>query len=207
MNDTAAPILYLVSGLSGSGKSVALRTFEDLGFYCVDNLPAGMLADFVANVTRADEPPRRLAVGIDVRNRHTDLSKVPTWLSEVGRLGLDPRLVFFETGNEVLLRRFADTRRRHPLGRAGLSLADAIALERTLLRPLRALADTVIDTSDLIERIQIADTAVTTPLMFENQLVRVARSDRRRRAQLAGHDAAEMDVATADGLAPRPRRE
>ena len=82
MNDTAAPILYLVSGLSGSGKSVALRTFEDLGFYCVDNLPAGMLADFVANVTRADEPPGRLAVGIDVRNRHTDLSRVPTWLSD-----------------------------------------------------------------------------------------------------------------------------
>ncbi len=149
MSDTTPPLFYVVSGLSGSGKSVALRTFEDLDFYCVDNLPAGMLADFVANLTRADEPPRRLAVGIDVRNRHTDLSKVPGWLSDVGALGLDPRLVFFETGNEVLLRRFADTRRRHPLSRVGLSLADAIALERNLLRPLRSLADTVIDTSDL----------------------------------------------------------
>ncbi|MGO3126643.1 MAG: RNase adapter RapZ [Luteimonas sp.] len=149
MSDTTPPLFYVVSGLSGSGKSVALRTFEDLDFYCVDNLPAGMLADFVANLTAADEPPRRLAVGIDVRNRHTDLSKVPGWLSDVGALGLDPRLVFFETGNEVLLRRFADTRRRHPLSRVGLSLADAIALERNLLRPLRSLADTVIDTSDL----------------------------------------------------------
>lgn len=149
MNDASPPLFYVVSGLSGSGKSVALRTFEDLDFYCVDNLPAGMLADFVANLTRADEPPQRLAVGIDVRNRHTDLSKVPSWLSGVGALGLDPRLVFFETGDEVLLRRFADTRRRHPLSRVGLSLADAIALERTLLRPLRSLADTVIDTSDL----------------------------------------------------------
>lgn len=150
MTDIASPpVLYVVSGLSGSGKSVALRTLEDLGFYCVDNLPAGMLADFVANVTGADESPRRLAVGIDVRNRHNDLSKVPTWLAEVGRQGLDPRLVFFDTGDEVLLRRFADTRRRHPLGRSGLSLADAIALERTLLRSLRGLADTVIDTSDL----------------------------------------------------------
>ncbi|MFR0657284.1 RNase adapter RapZ, partial [Pantoea sp. SIMBA_079] len=62
--DTPPPSFYVVSGLSGSGKSVALRTFEDLDFYCVDNLPAELLADFVRNVTRADDPPRRLAVGI-----------------------------------------------------------------------------------------------------------------------------------------------
>ena len=146
---TTPPSLYVVSGLSGSGKSVALRTFEDLDFYCVDNLPAELLADFVRNVTSADDPPKRLAVGIDVRNRHNDLANVPAWLAQVGSLGLDPRLVFFETGNEILLRRFADTRRRHPLSRFGLSLADAIALERQVLRPLRALADVVIDTSDL----------------------------------------------------------
>ncbi|NYZ63641.1 RNase adapter RapZ [Luteimonas deserti] len=176
MTAPAPPVLYVVSGLSGSGKSVALRTFEDLDFYCVDNLPAGMLGEFVANITRADDPPRRLAVGIDVRNRHTDLSKVPTWLADVGRLGLDPRLVFFETGDEVLLRRFADTRRRHPLGRAGLSLADAITLERSLLRPLRTLADTVIDTSDLnvhqlrrriVTELQLADDD-SVSLLFES---------------------------------------
>ncbi|ASR43794.1 RNase adaptor protein RapZ [Xanthomonas citri pv. mangiferaeindicae] len=173
---TDAPLLYVVSGLSGAGKSVALRTLEDLDFYCVDNLPAGMLAEFVGNVTRADEPPRRLAVGIDVRNRHTDLSRIPTWLAEVGRMGLDPRLVFFETGDEILLRRYADTRRRHPLSRVGVSLADAIALERTLLRPLRALADTVIDTSDLnvhqlrrrvVTELQLADDDALS-LLFES---------------------------------------
>ncbi|UNK43284.1 RNase adapter RapZ [Luteimonas sp. S4-F44] len=173
---TDAPLLYVVSGLSGAGKSVALRTLEDLDFYCVDNLPAGMLAEFVGNVTRDDEPPRRLAVGIDVRNRHTDLSRIPTWLAEVGRMGLDPRLVFFETGDEILLRRYADTRRRHPLSRVGVSLADAIALERTLLRPLRALADTVIDTSDLnvhqlrrrvVTELQLADNDALS-LLFES---------------------------------------
>ena len=149
MNDTAAPILYLVSGLSGSGKSVALRTFEDLDFYCVDNLPAGMLADFVANVTRADEPPRRLAVGIDVRSRHSDLSRLSEWRATAESLGVDARLLYFESSDEVLLRRFADTRRRHPLTRLGLSLPEALVRERELTAPLRGEADTVIDTSTL----------------------------------------------------------
>src|SRR3546814_628043 len=143
------PVLLVVSGLSGSGKSVALKTFEDLGFYCVDNLPAELLGSFVRSVTGGDNAPRKLAVGIDVRNRHNDLASLPEWLSEVGAMGLDPKLVFFDTGDEVLLKRYADTRRRHPLSHLGLALADAIALERQVLKPLRALADVIIDTSDL----------------------------------------------------------
>ncbi|HSM10491.1 MAG TPA: RNase adapter RapZ, partial [Lysobacter sp.] len=91
----------------------------------------------------------RLAVGIDVRNSHSDLASIPQWLSAVGALGLDPKLVFFDTRQDVLLKRYADTRRRHPLSHLGLSLADAIALERQVLRPLRQIADTCIDTSDL----------------------------------------------------------
>ncbi len=146
---TGAPSLLLVSGMSGSGKSVALHTFEDLGFYCVDNLPAELLAAFVRSVTRDDGTPQRLAVAIDVRNRHSDLANVPEWLSEVGAMGLDPRLVFFDTRDDALLKRYADTRRRHPLSHLGLALADAIALERQVLKPLRALADVIIDTSDL----------------------------------------------------------
>ena len=86
---------------------------------------------------------------IDVRNRNSDLANIPEWLSAVGRLGLDPKLVFFDTSDEVLLRRYADTRRRHPLSHIGLTLADAISLERQVLKPLRAIADLVIDTSTL----------------------------------------------------------
>lgn len=143
-----APTLIIVSGMSGSGKSVALNTLEDLGFYCVDNLPAELLPEFVRSVARGDGAPGKLAVGLDIRNRH-DLAQIPEWLSAVGALGLDPKLVFFDTSNEVLLKRYADTRRRHPLSHLGLALADAIALERQVLKPLRSIADRVIDSSAL----------------------------------------------------------
>jgi UPF0042 nucleotide-binding protein len=146
--DDTAPTMIIVSGMSGSGKSVALNTLEDLGFYCVDNLPAELLAEFVRSVARGEGAPRKLAVGLDVRNRH-DLARIPEWLSAVGALGLDPKLVFFDTSDAVLLKRYADTRRRHPLSHLGLALADAIALERQVLKPLRSIADSVIDSSAL----------------------------------------------------------
>ena len=140
--------MVIVSGMSGAGKSVALNTFEDLGFYCVDNLPAELLPDLARSVTSGEAAPEKLAVGIDVRSR-SDLASIPEWLSAVGALGLDPKLLFFETRDEVLLRRYADTRRRHPLSHLGLALADAISLERQVLKPLRQIADVVLETSDL----------------------------------------------------------
>ena len=143
------PRLIVVSGMSGSGKSIALHTFEDLDFYCVDNLPAELLPDFVRGATGKSDLPPKLAVGIDVRNRNTDLSNLPQWLSQAGALGLDPKLVFFDASDDVLLKRYAETRRRHPLSYLGLTLHDAIAQERRLLKPLRAAAELVIDTSDL----------------------------------------------------------
>ncbi len=149
MSVNGSPLLIVVSGMSGSGKSVALKTLEDLGFYCVDNLPADLLPAFVRSVAGEDGAPQKLAVGIDVRNRHNDLSSIPEWLSAVGAMGMDPRLVFFDTEDTVLLRRYADTRRRHPLSHLGLVLADAISLERQVLKPLRQIADTVIDTTAL----------------------------------------------------------
>jgi UPF0042 nucleotide-binding protein len=148
VNTTPPSTLVIVSGMSGSGKSVALNTFEDLGFYCVDNLPAELLPQFVQSVTSDSNSPEKLAVGIDVRNRR-DLTNLPTWLSAVGAMGMDPKLVFFDANDEVLLKRYADTRRRHPLSQLGLSLLDAIALERQVLRPLRQVADAVVDTSSM----------------------------------------------------------
>ncbi len=144
----ANPKLIIVSGMSGSGKSIALHTFEDLDFYCVDNLPAELLPEFVRSATGKSDLPPKLAVGIDVRSRNTDLSTLPSLLSKAGELGLDPKLVFFDASDDVLIKRYAETRRRHPLSHLGLTLHEAIALERRMLKPLRALADISIDTSE-----------------------------------------------------------
>ncbi|MCO5055815.1 MAG: RNase adapter RapZ [Thermomonas sp.] len=134
--------------MSGSGKSGVLHALEDLGYYCVDNLPAQLLPEFVRRMRDNDAAPTRIAVGIDARN-FGDLSDVPIALSEVGALGANPRLLFLEARDEVLLRRYADTRRRHPLSHLGLALADAISLDRQALRPLRQIADVLIDTSEM----------------------------------------------------------
>lgn len=146
--DRPAASLLIVTGMSGGGKTVALNTFEDLGFYCVDNLPAELLPDFVRTVIHPDRAEQKLAVGIDMRNRG-DLASLPEWLSAVGALGLEPKLAFFDAADPALLKRYAETRRRHPLTHLGLALADAIALERQALKPLRSLADVVVDTSEL----------------------------------------------------------
>jgi UPF0042 nucleotide-binding protein len=143
-----SPRLIIVSGMSGSGKSIALHTFEDLDFYCVDNLPADMLPEFVRSAVSKSELPPRLAVGIDVRNRNTDLSGLPLLLARAGDLGMRPTLVFFDARDDVLLKRYAESRRRHPLSHLGLTLTEALAQERRLLEPLRAMADIIIDTSD-----------------------------------------------------------
>jgi len=143
-----ATTVVIVSGISGSGKSVALKTLEDVGFYCVDNLPAELLPAFIDALTRREQPIHQLGIGIDTRS-HSDLVRMPEWLSTLGAMGFAPKLVFFEADDAVLIRRYADTRRRHPLTAPGVPLAEAITLERQLLRPLHALAEVNIDTSTL----------------------------------------------------------
>jgi UPF0042 nucleotide-binding protein len=144
----AATKLIVVSGMSGSGKTIALRTLEDLDYYCVDNLPGSLLPAFVAEVAQAQLHPK-LAVGIDVRNRTKDLNVLPQVLGDVAKEGIEPHLIFLDAPDEVLFKRYSDTRRRHPLTGEGVSLADAIARERKLLKPLSSIADRVIDTGDL----------------------------------------------------------
>lgn len=148
MSEPVRPLLIVVTGLSGSGKSVALKTLEDLDVYCTDNLPVELLPEFVKSVAGDGRNMARMAVGIDVRNA-SDLARIPEWLSAVGSLGFDYKLVFFDTRDEVLLKRYSDTRRKHPLSHGGLALADAIELERLRLRPLQAIADLVMDTSEM----------------------------------------------------------
>ncbi|WP_185750217.1 RNase adapter RapZ [Stenotrophomonas sp. 278] len=148
--DTAAATLIIVSGLSGSGKTVALKTFEDLDYYCSDNLPILLLPDFVRSLLGSHDgsAPRRMAVGIDVRGQ-TDLGQLSHWREDAQAAGLDAQLLFFDATDETLLKRYADTRRRHPLSQLGLSLPEAIARERELTAPLRRAADAVIDTTGL----------------------------------------------------------
>ncbi len=168
--------LVVVSGLSGSGKSVALRTLEDLDYYCVDNLPSALLPAFVRAVSQDSEGRHpRLAVGVDVRNRADDLNRLPEVLSELAEIGIDYELVFLDTRDDILIKRYSETRRRHPLSLDGLGLADAIALERKLMRQIATLADRVIDTSELnvhqLRRLVIAElgmSAGSLTLLFES---------------------------------------
>lgn len=168
--------LIVVSGLSGSGKSVALRTLEDIDYYCVDNLPSALLPAFVRAVSEdtAGLHPK-LAVGVDVHNRADDLDRLPGVLAGLAEVGIDYELVFLDTRNEVLIKRYSETRRRHPLSGDGLGLADAIALERKLMRPIAAIADRTIDTSELnvhqLRRLVIAELGMkahSLTLLFES---------------------------------------
>jgi UPF0042 nucleotide-binding protein len=140
--------LVFVSGLSGSGKSVALNMLEDLDFYCVDNIPAARLKPFISNTIQSnDSVYRRTAVGLDARNTAAEIATVPTLIDELKRSGIACELIYLVANDEELLRRFAETRRKHPLSRNGESLREAIALERELLEPIINAADLTIDTS------------------------------------------------------------
>ena len=141
--------LIVLTGMSGGGKTVALRAMEDLEFYCVDNLPSALLPQLVNAVIQGNSKHRRIAVGVDVRNRGTDFAHMPTVLSELAAAGVQVHLVFLDCRDEVLIKRYSETRRRHPLAIRGVSLADAIVEERRLLRPLMAIAEKVIDSSEL----------------------------------------------------------
>ena len=140
--------LVLVSGLSGSGKSVALHMLEDLDFYCVDNIPAALLKPFISHTVRSEESVyRRTAVGLDARNTEAEIATVPTLIDELKRAGIACELIFLTASTEELLRRFAETRRKHPLSRDSGNLHDSIAAERRLLEPVINAADLVLDTS------------------------------------------------------------
>lgn len=141
--------LIVLTGMSGGGKTVALRALEDLEFYCVDNLPSALLPQLVNAVITGNSKHRRIAVGVDVRNRGTDFAQMPSVLSELAAAGVQVHLVFLDCRDDVLIKRYSETRRRHPLATRGLSLADAIVEERRLLRPLMAIAEKVIDSSEL----------------------------------------------------------
>jgi UPF0042 nucleotide-binding protein len=139
--------VVLVTGISGAGKSSALKALEDLGFETVDNVPLGFLAGLAAQTPKSS-PLRPLAVGIDVRTRGFDSRALLAQARALARTaGRKATLVFMDAADEVLQRRYAETRHRHPLAGSG-PLLDGIRRERKLLRAARARADLVVDTSE-----------------------------------------------------------
>jgi UPF0042 nucleotide-binding protein len=140
--------LIIVSGLSGSGKSVALHVLEDLGFYCIDNLPAALLKSLLDEVTiPGEQSTKRVAVGVDARNRMSDLESLPEFISELRKAGVQTDVLYLQANDDILLKRYGETRRKHPLADQGTELRAAIVNERELLGPVINSADLVIDTS------------------------------------------------------------
>lgn len=143
------PRLIIVSGLSGSGKTVALHTLEDSGCYCIDNLPVTLLTAFGEHVNSL-EPGAvdHYAVGVDARNRTSELQAFDSIVTTLETTtGIRPEILFLTADDDTLIKRFSETRRRHPLSDRDYPLADAIARERALLVPIQARADVVIDTT------------------------------------------------------------
>lgn len=142
--------LVLVTGLSGGGKSTALRALEDLGFYCVDNLPAALLPEFVRQIGRRDDAEyARVALGVDARSPGQELGEIPAWLEQLDRQGMACQLLFLTADTRSIIKRFSETRRRHPLTGEEQPLPQAIESEKEILGTLHERADWVIDTSDI----------------------------------------------------------
>ncbi|MBS1269568.1 MAG: RNase adapter protein RapZ [Gammaproteobacteria bacterium] len=139
---------FLVSGLSGSGKSIALQALEDMGYYCIDNLPASLLSRFAGDaLNQSENGSKDCAVSIDSRNRQF-LRSLPANLKELEQLGLHYKMLFLEADEEILVKRFSETRRKHPLTDHRTALIEGIQKEKELLEPLAMAATRRIDTSD-----------------------------------------------------------
>ncbi|HSX90833.1 MAG TPA: RNase adapter RapZ [Pseudomonas sp.] len=142
--------LIIVSGRSGSGKSTALDVLEDNGFYCIDNLPAGLLPELAERtLLHTESLLPQVAVSIDARNLPSQLRRFPALLDEVRARHIKCDVIYLDADEETLLKRFSETRRRHPLTNESRSLAEAIADESSLLGPIIDLADLKIDTTHL----------------------------------------------------------
>ncbi|MBD3610050.1 MAG: RNase adapter RapZ [Gammaproteobacteria bacterium] len=140
--------LLIISGMSGSGKSVALNVLEDIGYLCIDNLPLGLLPSFAKQLgTETYADVDKVAIGIDIRNRGEDLAQFPQLLDSLNMMGLECQTFFLNAKHDILIKRFSETRRKHPLSSEQLPLNEAIEQEFLLLDPVISHADLQIDTS------------------------------------------------------------
>ncbi len=143
----ASPRAVFLAGLSGSGKSTAMAALEDLGFYCVDNLPPQLVGQFVDLCSKASPPIQKIALAVDAREA-AFLSAVPAVVTQLRASGLDVEVIFLDCADDVVVSRYRETRRVHPLSPAG-SVQEGIALERRLLTDVARLADLQLDTTHL----------------------------------------------------------
>ena len=140
--------LAIITGLSGSGKSVALHTLEDEGYYCIDNLPVFLLPALACELaTRQDKRFELVAISIDARNAPDEFESIATLLEPLKDAGIRHEVIFLESQDETLIKRFSETRRRHPLTGGQRPLSEAISYERELMAPFLNMADLRIDTS------------------------------------------------------------
>ena len=171
------PRLVVVSGRSGSGKTSALNILEDVGFDCIDNLPPSLLSDLIKqlNSERINED-LRLAVGIDARNLVGDLDKLPDILAGLEASGIEVSVIFLQARRSDLIRRYSETRRKHPLSNETVSLPEAIDLEAKILSPILNISDRNIDTSglslhqlrDLVKNIIVPNSPEQMAILFES---------------------------------------
>ena len=141
--------IIIVSGLSGSGKTIALQTLEDLDYYCVDNLPFKLILPLAREIlASSDIATPAVAVGVDARNFIDELHQFPATLAELRASNLTVEVLFLQADDEILLKRYSETRRRHPLDLGNVPLREAIRQERRLLEPIVACADLIVDTSE-----------------------------------------------------------
>jgi len=138
----------IVTGLSGAGKSLALKNFEDLGYFCVDNLPTTLIPKFAEICLQLKDKIKKVALGIDIREGDF-LDDLFGSLEELGKMGFGYQILFLEAGNSVLVRRYSETRRKHPLDREGRSILEVIIKERNRLMGIKERADKIIDTTAL----------------------------------------------------------
>jgi len=171
--------LVVVSGRSGSGKSTALNLLEDAGFTCIDNLPAGLLPGLFEQASPKDSESHwlnNIAVGIDARSLTGDLNRLPEILEKLKSSGVNYEVVYLDAITDVLIQRFSETRRKHPLSSHQIDIKEAIALETELLDPIASIANRRIDTSnmtlhqlrDLIKKQIVPETEGDMAVLFES---------------------------------------
>ena len=141
--------LTIISGRSGSGKSTVLHVLEDHGYYCIDNLPASLLPALANRISEDGNDLPQVAVSIDARNVSEDLEKVPEILAVLKSTSISTKILFLDANSQTLLRRFNESRRKHPLSNETIGLKEAINIESDLLEHISLLADLAIDTSNM----------------------------------------------------------
>ncbi len=141
--------LTIISGRSGSGKSTVLHVLEDKGYYCIDNLPASLLPALAKRISTDASDLTQVAVSVDARNVSTDLEQVPQIVAELKEKTIPTEILFLDANSQTLLKRFSESRRKHPLSSESVGLREAIDKESELLEPISVLANLTIDTSNM----------------------------------------------------------